>query len=309
MVGTCLMRTACKLEPLCINQLDMPEENDAGQFSELSIGVRELFRIVVPGAYALVLLEWLSREEVALVGGEGKTLSYIALSVLAGLIAYGLQVHEKWFPYTEVFRHNRDRLNRRIVEVAQVQDSKDYVYEYKYFLETSADIRDRIHYFSSFYYMLDEMSLISVVAAVGLIARFFDELHSGNPISTYFVLVALVWQLGGFYRGRREKPRDAPSYGFELLGRWLCSWIGIVVAWFLWNVGLAILSNHLWPRGPVYQVDWRFWALMAAAVIFERLGAKQWKSIINEQMVLVRDKKDHLKKVMDASTPRRHEAV
>src|SRR5437879_1772386 len=140
----------------------MAKDSGDEQFSELIIGVRELFRIVVPGAYALTLLQWLSAGQIAQSTGEGQTLARIVLSVLAGLLAYGLQVHEKWFPYSYVFNQYREQLNQTIISTANVDPSKDYVNQYKYFLETRAhSIKERIHYFSSFYYMLDEMSLIS----------------------------------------------------------------------------------------------------------------------------------------------------
>jgi hypothetical protein len=282
---------------------DRPETG-TGTLSELSIGVRELFRIVVPGAYATLLFEWLTAGKFDQISGEGRTLTRIAVSVLVGLIAYGLQVHEKWLPYNVVFEQSRSRLNERIIKIANASNSKDYVGEYKYFLETRApEIKERIHYFTSFYYMLDEMSLISAIAAIALAFMFFCELNPDRPLSTHFVLVGIALQLFTLYR-------DPYSYIIEKFNRlderlrWVlkyaASWLGITTIWIAWNWILAIYFHRMWPCGPLFRIDWRFWALISAAVIFERLGAKQWNSIIKEQIVLVNDKQIELRKVISA---------
>src|SRR5690242_6135240 len=60
-----LLRTRCVLKRF---RIDIPVmgENETGTepLSELNLGIRELFRVVVPGAYAVLLLEWLGSEKI-----------------------------------------------------------------------------------------------------------------------------------------------------------------------------------------------------------------------------------------------------
>jgi hypothetical protein len=281
-------------------------ETGTGTFSDLSIGIRELFRIVVPGTYAVLLFEWLTAGKFE-ISGEGRTLTRIAVTVLVGLIAYGLQVHEKWFPYNVVFERGKTDLNRRIIEIGSASgDSKDYVGEYKYFLETRApEIKERIHYFTSFYYMLDEMSLISAIAAIALVFMFFRELNPDWPMSVNFVLVGIVLQLITLHRDSYSKAVE--SYRLlEKIPRWMlkyaASWLGIVTIWLLWNWTLAFHYHRTWPFGPLFRIDWRFWALICVSMVFERLGAKQWNSIMKEQLVLVNNKRTALREVISGSS-------
>jgi hypothetical protein len=263
-----------------IYTLTMTADSGGEQFSELSIGIRELFRIVIPGAYVLILFEWLTAGRIDQSAGEGRTLARVAFSALAGLIAYGFQVHEKWLPYRDVFKKDVTRLTNAIVEAANCDRSRDLRKEYKYFLETRAPlVKERIHYFSSFYYMLDEMSLISAIAALILVCQFFHSLNPDRPISTYSVVAALGLQVIELYRDPSEsllKRLDSHlSEAVRPVLKYAISWLGVVAVWFLWNWALSSCLHRMWPRGPLFAIDWRFWALMWAAVIFERLGTKQ----------------------------------
>ena len=89
----------------------MADDRETGAFSELTIGIRELFRIVVPGGYAVVIFEWLTAGKCDPITGEGQSVSRSAISVIAGLVAYGLLVHEKLWPYSDVFEDSPKRLN------------------------------------------------------------------------------------------------------------------------------------------------------------------------------------------------------
>jgi hypothetical protein len=112
--------------------------------SELNLGIRELFRVLVPGAYAVILLEWLGSAKIRDWLGESHSLARIAISVVARLIAYGLQVHERWWPYSCVFDRNRRLLNDEVVNIVNGEGTKNYVSEYKYFIETCAPkMKDR----------------------------------------------------------------------------------------------------------------------------------------------------------------------
>jgi hypothetical protein len=111
-------------------------------FDELSLGIREIFRIVVPGGYTLLLLFWLAPSSAASAGLEkASTLAQIAVAVLIGLAAYGLQVHEKWFPYSLIFKDTRARLNEEIKKVAASADPTDHVHEYKYLTQVRSNYR------------------------------------------------------------------------------------------------------------------------------------------------------------------------
>jgi hypothetical protein len=150
--------------------------------------------------------------------------------------------------------------------------------------------------------MLGEMSLISVIAAISLVYNFFSQLNFDRPFPTHFVVAALVPQVLGLYwdysRALIRCVSTKPSARVQVAVRYGTSWIGIVAVWFVWNWGLGIHLHRIWPFGPIFQVEWRFWGLMFMAVIFERLGAKQWESIIGEQTVLLRDKQEDLRKLM-----------
>ena len=56
-------------------------------FSELQLGIRELFRVVVPGAYVIVLFKFLTRETEFYVTASGSTLSLVIAEFFSGLLA------------------------------------------------------------------------------------------------------------------------------------------------------------------------------------------------------------------------------
>jgi hypothetical protein len=149
--------------------------------------------------------------------------------------------------------------------------------------------------------MLDEMSLISVVAAVALVCNFFSSINSGSPISTHFVILAFALQLFSFYVMVNDR-RKTSSFQSRYLPALKWSWAAIVGIWLVWNFVLCIFLGTIWPRGVVYDIDWRFWILIAGACIFERLAEKQWKSIIKEQVVMVKEKHIDLRKALGAET-------
>ena len=156
--------------------------------SELELGIRELFRIVVPGVYGTLLIVLLAPES-ELAKFIGKSIGAgLGSSFFLGLFGYALRPHERWAPYFLTFEKHRIKLNDEIirvvaaspavpeVEVALVpiqHQSPDHVALYKVFLECKAvDVKDRIHYFSSFYYMLVELSFFSWVAAFWVTAAY-----------------------------------------------------------------------------------------------------------------------------------------
>lgn len=133
----------------------------------LGLGFRELFRILVPGFYAAGLIRLIGApfERVKEFSSEG--MEKLAISIALGLVLYAARVHEKVPGYRGFYKTELNKLNSEISRVTK--KDRDHTYEYKYFLETrvSAGLRDRIHYFSSFYYMLCAMSLSSLLTAFG----------------------------------------------------------------------------------------------------------------------------------------------
>src|SRR5438876_3729299 len=183
----------------------MADDSRSEALSELNLGIRELFRVLIPGAYTVIVFQWLRAnvdsplDYASVASGEMRTFWLVGVSTIVGLIAYGLQVHEKWAPYCDVFDHYRQRLNNAVREATAAKEAKNYVNEYKYFLETDGrHYKDRIHYFSSFYYMLDELSLISALGALAILARFFLKLNPDWPISARLIVAFLPLQLIGF---------------------------------------------------------------------------------------------------------------
>lgn len=140
----------------------------------IALGFREFFRILVPGAFAFGLVRyflpelqpgWLYTEASGVIGSV----------VILGIAAHALQPHSIGIwrlkgipPYSTAWKQQIGRLNGAILAVTRLSKEEDQRDLYKYFLETKAplSLRERIHYFTSFYYMLEELSFLSVIAGV-----------------------------------------------------------------------------------------------------------------------------------------------
>src|SRR5438046_1772606 len=85
--------------------------------TELQRSIRELFRIFVPGAYALLLLQLLTPGTPALTRFEQSTLAQGIAIFFAGLFGYALRAHERWWPYFLWFESERVRLDNAIRRV------------------------------------------------------------------------------------------------------------------------------------------------------------------------------------------------
>jgi len=252
------------------------------KLSELQLGIRELFRILVPGAYVMFLLSIYAPQNPFVQLAEKGTTSLLVASLFFGLVGYALRVHERCFPYFMVFEEFRKPLNEAIIEVTSRGASRDNIDVYKYFLETSdSPLRYRIHYFSSFYYMLTELSFISGVTALALLISHL-RLGVGEP-SEYLawgasiivllgisVQVLLLWGLAGL-RGKIPVAISIVPVCFCFAGVLILS---MIVGWsrFL----SCFMENYAVP------------AFFLLAFAFERLGAKHWNQIICEQIVFVR---------------------
>jgi hypothetical protein len=304
----------------------MAEELEAAKtFSELQLGVRELFRILVPGAFALALVYVLAPTNTLFAPFLSNTVAQVVFVLFTGLIAYALQAHELWWPYNRSFERWRSELNRAIVDAVGGPATTDYVNAYKFFLETKAlDMRSRVHYFSSFYYMLTELSLISAMAAVSVVLATLTEgflfrfvslglAPIGTASASGIVVGALVLQivlmaLGSRSKGqradvaRRGRPEETTPRRVDP-GR-ILQW-ATVLPWILIAAAIALLIyQHLrWKRSDLViaaVADYRGWAFTALAVTFGLLAQKNWRSIISEQVFLVRNRRPEIVAIVEA---------
>jgi hypothetical protein len=265
-------------------------------FSELQLGIRELFRVVVPGAYAIALFKFLTPETEFYVTASGSTLSLVIAAFFLGLVGYALRVHATWWPYSLVFERGRKQLHdeiRAVLGGGSEEDNGDpYRPLYKYFLETkAADLKDRIHYFSSFYYMLVELSFFSLVAVIAhTLLPLLHLAHSTGPhpvanfIATYSVGSAIFVQLLLV-----AEPRSIPKKWWSKLSE--LSFVPLLLV----VVGLGTLA---WVVGMSRSFDlfteYRVLALLFFFFAFERFGARQWDAVVREQVILVRTRSNDL---------------
>lgn len=269
----------------------MAEEKPDEKPSELQLGIRELFRILVPGAYVMALLSLFApRNEVVQLAERGTT-NLLVASLFFGLIGYAARLHERCFPYFFVFERYRKPLNQAIIAATGKGGQRDNVDLYKYFLETcGSTLRDRIHYFSSFYYMLIELSFVSFVAAlsvlcwrlsvaVGASCRTLAAFAYMSMLFAVLVQVALLFGLSGIRTGRLKVLSGIPLF---------LAVIGILILALIsgWSSSIeSFMENYIVP------------VFLLLAFAFERLGAKHWQQITSEQNILVKDRADYLAEI------------
>jgi hypothetical protein len=272
-------------------------------FSDLELGIREIFRIIVPGAYGVMLVLILAPESAA-AKFAGKSAGVgIGASFFLGVLGYALRPHERWAPYFFHFENCRVKLNDEITRVIRtapavheiesaleppykVHENSDHVALYKVFLETKVpEAKDRIHYFSSFYYMLIELSLFSLVAAFCLTANYCIAFaratgHRSAAWTAVFMIafavaaqIALLCGLKGLSSNRSKI--------------WLCSSLLLAAAGLFIAFGSTLTVNLCQLKTCGWRPNVVPPLLIFVAFAFERLGAKQWKQIIDEQVILV----------------------
>jgi len=133
----------------------------------LQIGFREFYRIIIPGALSLVLiisvvpqlnnLDWIMKA---------------ALSFFLGLVTYSTHVTRRQIMvcgqnlnvFSRQFFKQIGFLIEDLNSVCNLSQGKEYHHRtvWKYFLEKHVDpsLRERIHYFTSFYYMFMDSSVV-----------------------------------------------------------------------------------------------------------------------------------------------------
>lgn len=259
---------------------------------ELELGVRELFRILVPGGYALGLAQLIAPTDHLTEALTRNTASGITAAFFIGLIGYALRAHERWFPYYMYFEKQRAALNNEIADVASVPSAKDNVDCYKYFLETNSDgLNERIHYFSSFYYMLVELSLISTLAAYSISAFcLFQATYSISPKLSIFsislILLAIAIQLVAQFPLSGVKTKRTKAFlKIEVIAAILALLLMTSASFIHGALSLAAFyKSRAIAVPPLIIVGYLFW----------RLGEKHWRQVIGEQIVLVNVKSDCL---------------
>lgn len=158
--------------------------------STFTIGIRELFRILVPGLLFVIFLRlefpWL----LAPSGYELPLGYFLVIAFFIGLVVYILQLYRFCPPWSKVYRKQLGRLDREVriaMGGASPLLTTDYDAEYKYFLELKTDrsFVERIHYFTSFYYLLAEISQLLFVFSLVEIYFIFSQslLHLIGVIS------------------------------------------------------------------------------------------------------------------------------
>jgi hypothetical protein len=269
-------------------------------FKELELGFRELFRILIPGAYAVSLAQVVAPNASFSQTLLKTTASGLAATFFLGLIGYALRVHERWFPYYRYFEKQRASLNNEIARIAAVSPETDNVDFYKYFLETSAEsLNDRIHYFSSFYYMLVELSLFSVAAAYVILANFlFTRVSISSTAAAaaaWSIALACIIQLVAVFaltgiRNTRTK--------YAVIAAPVLALVALVIMVMSgYRHGTPVVHAFACGLGPAPLI------LVVMSYLFWRLGEKHWKQIVREQIVLVNDRATDLIKVSRKYSP------
>ena len=258
-------------------------EPEEAKFSELQLGIRELFRIVIPGAYAVILFSVLPGAELPAPATVTTSSSgRLAGAIFFGLVGYALRPHECWWPYSSVFWKQVQYLN---AEIARFAGEGDHTALYKYLLTVGpTSVSDRVHYFSSSYYMLITLSLYSVFAAI---AEFFIPAFQiayavhlcGWATALFLSMAAVATQLFFmFVTGVRNRREYMEKFRF-------------LPAAMIGGAGAFISLDFAFFTGTsTFSQTRAIWIVLLAllAFVLANLGNKQWRSIINEQIVHVR---------------------
>ena len=101
-------------------------------FKELELGFRELFRILIPGAFVVTLAQFVAPKAPITQAMTASAASGLATTFFCGLACYALRIHERWFPFFLQFENKRAALNEEIARITARKSAKDNVDIYKY---------------------------------------------------------------------------------------------------------------------------------------------------------------------------------
>lgn len=177
--------------------------------STFTIGIRELFRILIPG---LLVITFLRLEVPCLLAPFGYELPlgyFLVIAFFIGLVVYILQpyilqCYRLRLPWSRVHRKQLSKLVREVriaMGGASPLLTTDYGAEYKYFLELKTDrsFVERIHYFTSFYYLLSEISqLLFVFSLVEIYFVFSRSLLHLIGVISFLALSYLSYKYSAY---------------------------------------------------------------------------------------------------------------
>ncbi len=172
-----------------------------------TIGFRELFRILIPGLLTATFLRYEFPDLLARNGREVPFSYVLMIAFFLGLITYIIQsvinkISGRWshfFPWNEAFHGQISRLADEVrIALGSTKPilGSDYDAEYKYFLESKVDrsFVERVHYFTSFYYLLAQISQLLVIFAVTDICLMFTR----TSYFLFYLLAAALYVAGSW---------------------------------------------------------------------------------------------------------------
>ena len=138
------------------------EELDLSQFAPFELGFRELYRIAIPGYVSLVLTIMVFPDLNSL-----DLITKVIVGFFLGLITYSLRISRKIPGYSCLFKKQTTRLSNAIMDCCGIDTKCNFTLKkskavYSHFLErfVQPTLKERIHYFTSFYYMFADVSLV-----------------------------------------------------------------------------------------------------------------------------------------------------
>lgn len=171
---------------------------DGGYLAPFELGFRELYRIAIPGyvSLALAITVFPDLNSVDL-------LTKIILGFFFGLITYSLRISRHVPIYRRFFEKQTKRLLDAITDCCEFDSecnltSKESKAIYSHFLErfVEPDLRERIHYFTSFYYMFTDVSLILVFfAGVNLVLWLYSNIFIPSDWFQFFPSIDLQFSI------------------------------------------------------------------------------------------------------------------
>jgi len=164
--------------------------------STFTIGIRELFRILVPGLLFVTFLRLEFPDLLAPYGYELPLGYLLTIAFFIGLIVYIIQLYRFLPPWSTVYHKQLGRLDQEVkIALGGVEPllTNDYNAEYKYFLELRTDrsFVERVHYFTSFYYLLVQISQLLVIFTLVEIYLIFAR-------SLLHLIAAILFLIGAF---------------------------------------------------------------------------------------------------------------
>jgi hypothetical protein len=176
--------------------------------SSLTIGFRELFRIIVPGLLGVTFIRF-EFGDWNFVKSLDVSFGYLLIVAFTiGLILYVIQPY-KWVPswQREIRKLSNEVKNALGDNTVNFSGDLDHNAEYKYFLETDVEraFVERVHYFTSFYYLLIQIFVLFIVFTItSLVLAFFR-----NDLLIAYILATIAY-LGGaiiFYKSSSSQLR------------------------------------------------------------------------------------------------------